>query len=402
MRMAAALALALAGIIPAAAPGGAPGDRTAATPYRVLRETPPTAPEDAGTKEPAGLTEFRIGWFGPDDPDDPDGGDLWLAASMAVDEANAAGGYRGLPFRLVPAWSDVPWGTGVARLARLVYEEDVRAILGSIDGATAHLAEQVVAKARIPLLNPAATDATLHLAGVPWMFSSPPGDQRIAPVLAAALRDRGLDRWVLASGVDHDARALAGSLLARVGATGMMPVRQVSTAGHPVSAAASILDAAPDAVVLIAGPRPAGALVIALREAGFAGPLLGGPGLARRAFVEIAGPAAEGNLVPLLVDPEPFERFDAVFRARFGRPADAAAGHAYDAATVLIDAVRRAGPDPAAIREALAAMPPAAGVTGLIDWDPVGQNRRAVRLGVIRDGLVVPDGLRGAHAGESP
>jgi branched-chain amino acid transport system substrate-binding protein len=377
-------------------PGAVDADESAqgpslpALPYRILRETPPAAPEDAGTRAPEGLTEIRIGWFGPDDPDDPDGGDLWRAASMAVDEANAEGGYRGLPFRLVPAWSDVPWGTGVARLVRLVYEEEVRAVLGSVDGATTHLAEQVVAKARVPLVNPAATDATLHLAGVPWMFSCPPGDQRIVPVLADGLHHRGARRWVLASALDHDSRALAGALLSHLGPRGMTPVRHVSTADHPVAEATSILDAAPDAVVVVAGPRPAAALVTALRAAGFTGPVLGGPGLARRAFADLAGAAAEGTLVPLLVDPEPFDRFDAAFRGRFGRPADAAAGHAYDAATVLIAAIRRAGPDPAAIREALAGMPPAAGVTGLIDWDPVGQNRRPVRLGMIQGGRILP------------
>ena len=52
---------------------------------------------------PADLREIRIGYFGPRDPNDPAYGDLWLAAGMAVDEINTAGGYRGLPFRLLSA-----------------------------------------------------------------------------------------------------------------------------------------------------------------------------------------------------------------------------------------------------------------------------------------------------------
>ena len=77
-------------------------------------------------------TEIRIGYFGPDDGDDPIAGDLWLATRLAVEEANAEGGYRGIPFRLLPVWSEDPWGTGVANLVRQVYTDDPRAIIGSM------------------------------------------------------------------------------------------------------------------------------------------------------------------------------------------------------------------------------------------------------------------------------
>ena len=62
---------------------------------------------------PADVDEVRIGYFGPSDPAHPAGGDLWLAAGMAIEDANTAGGLNGTPFRLVPVWSENPWGTGV-------------------------------------------------------------------------------------------------------------------------------------------------------------------------------------------------------------------------------------------------------------------------------------------------
>ena len=94
------------------------------------------------------------------------------------------------PFDSSPVWSENPWGTGVARLARLVYSEPIWAVIGSIDGASTHLVEQVVAKARIPLVNPYSTDKTIHMANVPWMFSCVPGDHRLAEVLAQAVSDK--------------------------------------------------------------------------------------------------------------------------------------------------------------------------------------------------------------------
>ncbi|MGB5752976.1 MAG: ABC transporter substrate-binding protein, partial [Thermoanaerobaculia bacterium] len=132
----------------------------------------------------ASLTEVAIGWFGPSDPDHALHGDLWVAANLAVEEANEAGGLHGLPVRLVPRWSENPWGTGVGQVARMVHEDQVWAILGSVDGSGTHLAEQVVAKARLALVSPVSTDESVNLAGVPWMFSLAPGDHLWAPLIA--------------------------------------------------------------------------------------------------------------------------------------------------------------------------------------------------------------------------
>ena len=98
--------------------------------------------------EPKGLSEVRIGYFGPSDPNHVLGGDLWLAAQIAIEEANSTGGYRGSAFRLLPAWSENPWGSGISDVTRLVYNEHVWALIGRIDGPSTHLVEQVTTKAR--------------------------------------------------------------------------------------------------------------------------------------------------------------------------------------------------------------------------------------------------------------
>ncbi|MBL7041774.1 MAG: ABC transporter substrate-binding protein, partial [Pirellulaceae bacterium] len=155
------------------------------------------------------VEEVLIGYFGPSDPDDPIGGDLWKAAQLAIAQVNSKGGYRGKPFRLVPAWSENPWGTGVKLVTRLAYDQRVWAIVGGIDGPTTHLAEQVVAKARLPLVSPISTDKTVNLANVPWMFSLAPGDHLLAPPLAAEIAARiGDGHFMIVSADDHDSRLL--------------------------------------------------------------------------------------------------------------------------------------------------------------------------------------------------
>src|SRR4030042_204449 len=130
---------------------------------------------------------------------------MWNAGSLAIEGANRAGGWKGLPFRLVAGWSDNPWGSGVTEVTRMAYVHKVWAVVGGIDGQSTHLAEQVVAKARLTLLNAASTDKTVNLANVPWMFSCLPADHLQAPILAQAIASEvGDESFILVSAVDHD------------------------------------------------------------------------------------------------------------------------------------------------------------------------------------------------------
>jgi len=182
----------------------------------LLVQGPPT---DAGhgrrgvDEIPSAHGDVLIGYFGPSDPADPEGGDMWRAARLAVEEANQEGGYRGKPFRLVPGWSENPWGTGVVQVTRMVFHHKVWAIVGGIDGPSTHLAEQVVAKARLTLIGPVSTDRSVNLANVPWMFSCAPGDHRLAEPLAAELAARCAGRtFVVVSTDDHDPRMCTAEL----------------------------------------------------------------------------------------------------------------------------------------------------------------------------------------------
>jgi branched-chain amino acid transport system substrate-binding protein len=164
--------------------------------------------------DPSSLTEVTIGWFGPSDSHHPLHGDLWTAAALAVEEINQEGGLQGLPVRLVPRWSENPWGSGVAQVARLVHEEHIRALVGAVDSPGTHLAEQVAVKARIVLVSPVSTDESANLAGVPWMFSVVPGDHLWAPLLVRRLLESiGNAGFALLTTTDHDSRLAAREVL---------------------------------------------------------------------------------------------------------------------------------------------------------------------------------------------
>ena len=346
-------------------------------------------------RAPPDVREVRIGYFGPSDPAHAVGGDMWRAARMAVEEANARGGFRGKPFRLVSHWSKEPWGTGIARVVRMAYTDRVWAILGGIDGPSTHLAEQVVAKARLVLISPGSTDRSVNLAHVPWMFSCLPGDPILAGALAAEISARvGKEPFILVSTDDHDAHLFATELMKCFTGRRMVPRHHFvcrKAARDVNDLVTQIVHSKPAAVVMVAGASDSVRLVTSIRGKGYAGILFGGPSLGRRHFLRIAGAAAEGVVFPLLYSPRrTSSKFVGTFEHRFGCAPDYAAAHTYDAVRLLVEAIREAGLDRTRIRDAVRKLSPWTGVTGTVQWDALGGNVRPVSLATIRDGRVVP------------
>jgi branched-chain amino acid transport system substrate-binding protein len=326
--------------------------------------------------EARSVREVRIAYFGPGDVSHPEGGEMWAGAALAVEEANAHGGYSGIPFRLVPAWTDDPWRGGVAQLARLASDESVWAIIGGIDGATTHLAEQLLPKALLALVNPAATDRSIHAAGVPWVFSCAPGDHLQAAEISRELKQRATG-FVLISAVDHDSRAYVTQLKLAFARDRLSPSLHLEWNGREDEAAriaGQAAASAPGIAVVAAGTRGGVALIRALRKAGFRGAMISGP------WIACAGsdPSLRGVLYPSLGDIAP--EFRSRFGTRYGRDPDYTAAHAFDAVNIVVAAVRNAGLNRARIRDEIRALSPVQGVTGTIAWDPAGQNCRPVKL----------------------
>ncbi len=346
--------------------------------YKDAREQPRgySGPE-RDEPEPQGLDAVRIGYFGPGDPQHPLGGAMWQAVTRAIEEANQEGGYKGLPFRLVAGWSENPWAGGISSVTRMAYMDKVWAVIGSIDGASTHLAEQVVAKARLTLIDPASTDESVNQANIPWVFSCVPGDRPSVAAIGDSLLKAAPASFSLLTATDHDSRALAAEFQSFLSARRAVPRQHVEFAPGTTQAAEAV---APDvaAVVILAGAADSAHMVRELRSRGAKLLIYGGAAMGRKSFLETAESAAEGVRFPLLVE-DPATKFQS---------ADFAALHAYDAARILVAAIRKAGLNRARIRDAVEELAPWTGVSGVIRWDALGRNSRRVRLGTIRDGLV--------------
>src|ERR1019366_6009799 len=105
------------------------------------------------------------------DPDQVMGNRMLKGATLAIDEANAGGGYGGKPFKLMLHNDSAIWGAASNEIVKMVYDEKVWAMFGSISSDTTHIALRVTLKAETPLVNSASTDPTIPETIIPWYFT---------------------------------------------------------------------------------------------------------------------------------------------------------------------------------------------------------------------------------------
>lgn len=339
---------------------------------------------------------MRIGFLGPvkEHRDEALGRMMLNGATLAIEEANAAGGYGGKPFRLMLHNDSAIWGASSNEIVKMSYDEKVWAMLGSISGDTTHIALRVSLRSELPVVNTAATDPTIPETLIPWSLTAIQDDRVQGYTLARRIyTELGLSRVALLRVND------------RYGRFGVLKFRDASRRlGHPVVLEQKympgdtdfrhqlgvIQESNVDAVVLWADAVPAGNILKQMRDMGMRQPVFGSFRVYGDDLVRIAGPAAEGLEFVFPYDPTRDDPtwlgFNARFVKRFEKAPDSFASLGYDGMRILLDAICRAGLNRGRIRDALTGLERYHGVTGEMVFDPNCKNIVPMYLGRIHNG----------------
>lgn len=301
--------------------------------------------------------------------------DMLRGARLAVEEANARGGYlkRKIPFELVTRNDNGLWGASGNEIIRMSYLDPVWAMLGTIDGANSHIAIRVALKSEVVMMNSGDTDPTFIETNIPWVMRCIGDDRQMGYLLIDYMLRRmdhkriGIIRSSNRYGrfgvreVRDSARRMKRPVLIeipyKVGGTDFRPQIERLRAAN--------LDA-----VVHWGDADEGAIVLnQMREMGMNQPFYGCDRTVSDEFVKTAGANAEGVVAgypwnPDRNDPK-FLAFRKRYKARFGEEPETYASHGYDGMNMLIWATQLAGLNRAKIRDLLAYQTkPFPGVTG--------------------------------------
>ncbi len=358
------------------------------------------------------LTEIRIGFLAPlyDQPDQVRGTRMLNGAQMAVDEANASGGYGGKPFHIIthndydnwqnsnvasvgPAKDSAIWGSASNDAVRMIYDDKVWAMFGSISSESTHIALRLTLKAETPLVNSASTDPTIPETIIPWYHTDIQDDRVQGYTLARHIyTELGLKRVALLR------------INNRYGRFGVIKFRDASRRlGHPVVIEQKfrtgdtdfrhelqvIQDSRVDAIVLWADIPEVAMILQQMQELGMKQRVFGSHRTMGDELLKLAGPAAEGFEAVYPYDPSRTDPrwldFVSRYEARYHDKPDHFAALAYDEMHMLLEAICRAGLNRGRIRDALTGLTSFKGVTGDMIFDPNCKNIAALYLAHVHD-----------------
>ena len=328
---------------------------------------------------PPDLKTLRVGLLSPPPygPESVRGEMSKKGVVLAIEEANAARQPGELPFELIEKADSPQWGSA-ANIAVEFADTNALAFIGTIDGDATHVALRVVLKTETFMVNCSDPDPSLTETQIPWLIRDFPDNRQQGYLLARLMvEERGLTRIVVFRGNS------------RPGRMGVRPfVDAVRRLGHPVlqeinfkegdrtfdTQVAVIKQANPQAVVFWGNPAETGPAAAQLRAAGVKAAFYGFDRLVDPDFVKLAGPAvAEGTTAAYPFDPEKTDpawtNFVARFQKRYGMKPDIYAGYAYDGTQMLLDAIKKAGPNRYRIRDLMTAIDEYNGVCGYMRFD---------------------------------
>lgn len=317
----------------------------------------------AATMLPA-YADIKIGFQAPlTGPSATDGKSAQIAAQMAVEDINAAGGVLGQKIELVTYDDQAKSDQAIFTANKLIGEDNVKLVVNGSYSASGRAAAPVFQAAGVVMISAYGVHPDITKAGdfnFRLVHLGPPQGVAAALYIGKTLKIKKVSTITMDN--DYGQATMEGF----VGAAPKYGVEVLGKYSYSLkdrqfgSIVASVKRDNPDAVYATGYFFTGGPLVSQLRAAGITVPIIGSQAFDSEKFIEIAGPAAEGTYIIDSFDRDrkdpALEKFFAEFKKRAGYSPEGVAAITYSAFKLMADGVKRAGSaDPAKVRDALAA-----------------------------------------------
>ncbi len=309
-----------------------------------------------------------------------------LVAEMVVDKINKEGGVNGQLIELVigDTEGDPAKATTIAK--KLIYQDKVAAIIGPTRTGTGMAVKKLVEEAGMPTFMTVGGDPVImggeKFGSFEYVFKSPQRSSVAVKRLYMYLQEKGLKKIALLTAADGFGKDGSRWLQSLAAEYGLQIVAEESFGPKDTDMTAQLTklkNASPDALICWT-IGPAGSIVAKNKvQLGIALPLFQCHGLPDPKYIELAGKASEGDRMPAtklmvvneLADNDPqkpviqeFVRLytEAGYDKQF--PINTHSGYAWDAITIVADAMKKVGVEPKALRAAIEQTTGYVGVSG--------------------------------------
>ena len=307
---------------------------------------------------------------------------------MLVEEINAKGGINGHPIEVVIYDTEGDEAKALVKVKRLINNDQVLAIIGPTRSGTSLAIIDTVTKAQVPMVSCAASWKIIRDPKTgqtrKWIFKTPQSDSLAVEKIYDYLTKNGITKvaiMTVSNGYGDSGREELKRLAPKYGIT-ITADERFGQDDTDMTAQLTRINGTDAQAVIVWAVQKAPAIVAKnMRELGMNKLLVMSHGVATKKFIELAGDAAEGIILPAgrlivaeqLPDTDPQKSvlldYKKKYEARYG-PVSTFGGHAYDAFMMLVKALEKAGPDRAKIRDELEKIKGFVGTGGVFNMSP--------------------------------
>jgi branched-chain amino acid transport system substrate-binding protein len=343
--------------------------------------------------------EITIGLTAPLTGDNAEYGNVFKnAIELALDKVNSQGGVNGAKIKLVAGDSKADPKEAANIAQKFVSDSNILAVIGDFTSTAALAGAPIYQKGGLVQLSPTSSHPDFTKQGT-YMFRNIATQAAEGPLLADytinVLKKKKIaivyikNDWGIVAYENYmkKAQELGGDIVA---VEPYLPEQ-----GKDFSAIITkIKDKNPDIIYLGMMYTDAALLAQQIKKANFTVPLIGTGSLYSDELLKLGGSAVEGLALTCSffpADPRPeVQEFVKNYQAKYGKPPTMFAAQAYDAANLVIEAIKNGATDRKTLRDKLAAIKNYPGVTGKTSFDENRDVDKALTKLVVKDGKFVP------------
>jgi branched-chain amino acid transport system substrate-binding protein len=303
---------------------------------------------------------------------------------MLVKQVNARGGIKGHPVKVEFYDDGGKPDQAVQACQRLLNNKSVLGIIGPTLSGTSLAIAGMCNDAKMPLISCAASIKIVRPVR-PYVFKTAQDDAMAVGRLIDYCKKRGFAKVAFIN--DSNAYGSSGREQwleqAKAAKIQTVAVESFATADTDMTSQLTKIRAANPQAVVCWGTNPGPAMVAKnMRKLGMKQTLMQSHGIANMEFIKLAGSAADGVVFPagkLIVaksiaanDPQrkALLKYAGDFEKSYKKGPNTFGGHAWDAFMLMVDAIQKAGPNKAKIRDAIEKTRGFVGISGVFNFSP--------------------------------